>query len=514
MEITKTGLMPCKLKFYCRKGFSLVEILVSMLIIGILVLSFTPLFVSSVKGITGAGDRSNNLYDAQGKMETVIGTRQGILFEDGSFVPLDKSTFPVDFEGDDLSNQTGGRVAVDSLTTFLAGTPSIKLVPDCLFEGYPPDIAGGLTTTITVEGSNTHFSTAWTNLKIRDKNDFLITEGYSLNVQNSESATITLRTGLTNAKSPYIIEMSTGSETVRCALPVYFPLMVAVGDDTILVSSAADGSHWETRPAWGLMLNGLTHYDREGDDGQFVVVGDSGAIYILTDGADWEEQTSGTFNTLYAVTRGKHEDENIFVAVGEQGTILTSSDGKEWSSQNSDVVSRLNGITWGGPKGNELFVAVGDAGAILTSRDGLNWGEHHFEDSSLYFCAAAWGSPAGSELIVAVGGKLSTSEDGWKWSDPMDLQLNGVTWSKENELFVAVGHAGTILTSPDGENWNPAISSGTNENIHDVAWSSGLGGGLLVAVGDNGTVLTSPDGDNWIAQEPVTYRSLRGLDVR
>ena len=51
--------------------------------------------------------------------------------------------------------------------------------------------------------------------------------------------------------------------------------------------------------------------------------------------------------------------------------------------------------------------------------------------------------------------------------------------------YVAVGTAGTILTSPDGTQWTPRVS-GTIEGLTAVAF----GNNLYVAVGGAGTSLT------------------------
>lgn len=73
--------------------------------------------------------------------------------------------------------------------------------------------------------------------------------------------------------------------------------------------------------------------------------------------------------------------------------------------------------------------------------------------------------------------------------------LNGVVWS--GTQFVAVGEAGTVLTSPDGVTWT-SRSSGTADGLRSVAWS----GSKFVAVGGNpGTALTSSDGITWAKQD-------------
>ena len=72
-----------------------------------------------------------------------------------------------------------------------------------------------------------------------------------------------------------------------------------------------------------------------------------------------------------------------------------------------------------------------------------------------------------------------------KWMLPKGYaygNLGGITYG--NNLFVAVGVSGTILTSPDGITWT-SRTSGTNNWLDGITY----GNGLFVAVGLNGTIL-------------------------
>src|SRR6266511_839974 len=75
-----------------------------------------------------------------------------------------------------------------------------------------------------------------------------------------------------------------------------------------------------------------------------------------------------------------------------------------------------------------------------------------------------------------------------------------------NGMFVAVGDAGTVVTSPDGVTWTP-------QNSVSNAWLLGIdvsyGNGTFVAVGNScstedpvcdGVIVMSIDGTNWTAQ--------------
>lgn len=83
----------------------------------------------------------------------------------------------------------------------------------------------------------------------------------------------------------------------------------------------------------------------------------------------------------------------------------------------------------------------------------------------------------------------------WEWQNPLPQgnSLHAVT--DGNGLFVAVGEAGTVLTSANGENWE-SQDIGSTESLHEVLF----GDGRFVAVGENGNVFTSPDGVSWTEQ--------------
>jgi hypothetical protein len=72
----------------------------------------------------------------------------------------------------------------------------------------------------------------------------------------------------------------------------------------------------------------------------------------------------------------------------------------------------------------------------------------------------------------------------WSWRSPLPQgnPLRGVSYG--NNTFVAVGDAGTVISSPDGVTWT-SRNSGTS-NLQGVSY----GNNTFVAVGD-GTVLQS-----------------------
>ena len=72
--------------------------------------------------------------------------------------------------------------------------------------------------------------------------------------------------------------------------------------------------------------------------------------------------------------------------------------------------------------------------------------------------------------------------------------------------FLAVGAAGTILTTSDGESWSEETSP-TDVDLLAVGW----GDGVFVAVGKGGTILSSTDGVSWDEQDSTSGRDLFGV---
>ena len=101
--------------------------------------------------------------------------------------------------------------------------------------------------------------------------------------------------------------------------------------------------------------------------------------------------------------------------------------------------------------------------------------------------------------------------DEWTWRSPLPQgnTLRAVTYA--NNLFVAVGEAGTVVTSPDGATWTLRPTP-TTQPLNGVA----SGNGVFVAVGGLGhpfssVVLTSSDGQAWTPRSAPAAGPLTGI---
>jgi hypothetical protein len=124
-----------------------------------------------------------------------------------------------------------------------------------------------------------------------------------------------------------------------------------------------------TSPTGSNTLFGITY-----GNGQFVAVGDSGAIATSLDGVNWVRRQSGIRDGLGAVTFGNGQ----FVAVGGRETnntwiaiLLSSTNGVDWVQRDTGVdwVPRNTvgagtwfAIPWGITYGDGQFVVVGERG--------------------------------------------------------------------------------------------------------------------------------------------------------
>jgi hypothetical protein len=116
-----------------------------------------------------------------------------------------------------------------------------------------------------------------------------------------------------------------------------------------------------------------------------------------------------------------------------------------------------------------------------------------------------------SYVVVGTGGTIlyntrsydsvgnTSSSTGWTQADSNTIQnLNGVQsnagLTTQANAYVAVGRGGTILYSASVSGpWIAANSVPTTVNLNAVGWTNNN----WVAVGDAGTIITSTDGSNW-----------------
>jgi hypothetical protein len=199
-------------------------------------------------------------------------------------------------------------------------------------------------------------------------------------------------------------------------------------------------------------------------------------------------------NELTSITYGN----GMFVATGADGAIITSADGETWDIQNSGTSNYLDGAAWLDGK----FWCVG-SGVMLNSTDGVNWTNPNtgpsFTGRNIGFNGSRYVIPSSSSVRYS-------SDNGTNWN----LVNLGVIlgWSEyrmmydiawDGSQFVVVGDYGTVVTSPDGDNWTEQTSPVT-AHLKAIVYD----GSTFVAIGNGGAIITSPDGTSWTQQTSGT----------
>lgn len=313
--------MPQKKCCNQTEGYSIMEVLISMLILSILVAAFTPLFLYSVNSLKKAGTLHQQNADDQGKMEIVMSTGEGFMDENGEYTEMIDSTFPVRVSGTQ-KNIDGTVVEAGDLKSFVSSVARMTIAPDTINEGYAND------TLIAITGDNTHFIKNQSKLEIRNVNKTLIGSSYysSLSVSNATTASFKLKQGLTSSQSPYLITVKTGSETVSAILTIDLPNMLAVGErGTLLVSAGATNQPW-TAKSTGIEedLFGVSFKNQE-----FLTFGALGTMMTSQDTSAWRMTGPENTNDLFSMSV-RYSDQKAIIT-GKGATILLSDDDSSWS---------------------------------------------------------------------------------------------------------------------------------------------------------------------------------------
>jgi hypothetical protein len=221
-------------------------------------------------------------------------------------------------------------------------------------------------------------------------------------------------------------------------------------------------------------------------------VGAAGTVVFSTDTLAWTTKTSGTVADLYALAS---PGTGALVAVGAGGTVIATVDGTTWTTSTSATTKNLYAAAYGISR----YVAVGAEGTVVTSTDGATWQlvpvntPNDLRAVALGVISTTTGSgttavTTTASIFVAMGvaGTLLTSSDGLTWTVQTPMSTNTINAVVYSSQFVAVGNAGSIYTSADGITWQARLSGTANDLTALARTSSGY-----VAVGAAGTNLTS-----------------------
>jgi hypothetical protein len=234
----------------------------------------------------------------------------------------------------------------------------------------------------------------------------------------------------------------------------------------------------------------------------------NGNIYTSVDAQTWTLKNSGTNMPLHALTFGN----NIFVAVGAAGTIVTGSrDGLKWTPVKTAISDDLWSVTYA----KNLFIAVGANGTVIISPDGYKWTKTAVLSPGQTLKNIVYGyrdddyfRTNGYFITITDTGTIFRSYDGLTWENEYMRYANKLaSVIFVNDLFVAIGTNGRVMTSPIGFgewlSWFDRYST-TMEHLYSITY----GGGRYVTVGANGTIMISDDLSRWKVVESGTKSHL------
>lgn len=358
-------------------GMTLVEILVSLVILGLVLMSVFPLVTQSLQVVNLSNTIATQLFSQQDEIEVVAVTKDGAFLEDGTFIPV--SSFSV-FTGDDTTWVAGMTVKKDKLIRFFASRLGYKNYTFNVIEGYTSSEG----TFIIEDGS----------IKADDNYSITATDkhGSFCSLSNDTyngSIEFTLPTDsfdrFTNYGSPYLITVTNDAtdETQEIAsLFVRLPKAVIAGSSGLLISSSNIPSNWveDGNTTWVQKSKSLNKINKiinihNSADGRncFVAIADGGSVYIWKDGSNSFESVSlpgavGTRNLNDIILI-----PNTVMIVGDGGLVIKgeyqfTDDDMTWtwsvvrSAGSGWAYSDLNAIAY---KGSGEYYLVGDKKMII-----------------------------------------------------------------------------------------------------------------------------------------------------
>jgi len=156
------------------------------------------------------------------------------------------------------------------------------------------------------------------------------------------------------------------------------------------------------------------------------------------------------------------------------GSVITSADGTNWATQKpvgnpGPPVTGMNAISFGFVNAGALYLAAGTGGRIYSNPSGdlVNWTQ--VVDPNI---------------------------------PPNDL--NSISLLGDGSFYVT-GTLGTLLSSPNGSTWNAPFATNTTSTLHAVTLCVLCTGVRYVAVGDAGTIVTSTDTQTWTLVPPTAF---------
>lgn len=283
---------------------------------------------------------------------------------------------------------------------------------------------------------------------------------------------------------------------------------IAVGSNSTILTSA-DGLIWIPQTsASSADFNAIA----QSNTGRFIAVGAAGKIQTSLNAIDWTDVVSGTSSALNSVV---HSTVG-WVAVGNGGTVLFSSNGTSWITVDPvPIVADLNSVVYDG----SYFIAVGNSGTIIRSSDGTVWTAIVSGiTADLNGITTAVVDMDTVDIAVGNNGAIYLSRDfSSTWTVPTSytaVSSDLISVSRYNNLYMAVGLNGSVLTSPDGEEWTnvsiPGILTASEQLTYNELTETLSIDSTSVSINGNVTINTS-DASNTIQ---IGYTDVANVNIR
>ncbi|NQU67791.1 MAG: hypothetical protein HQ510_07610 [Candidatus Marinimicrobia bacterium] len=230
----------------------------------------------------------------------------------------------------------------------------------------------------------------------------------------------------------------------------------------------------------------------------------------------WNDQDSESNRFLTAVS---FPDAMHGWTVGQTNTILNTNNGGEiWIEQIPEPSSNywslyfINAnVGWACGSNGKIVNTMNSGVVWLNQTSGTNydlWDVFFLDELNGWIVGGKpWTTTGPIQMILHTENGGST----WYFQDynSGEWPLKAVFFWNE-QIGWAVGELGYILTTSNGgENWSYQ-SSGTNQQLYDIIFTTATNGWI---VGEQGTVLTTSNGgDTWLSVDIGTTHSLQGID--
>lgn len=483
-----------------KDAFTLLEIIISIAIIGILATTFITIFSSQYVSIIKSGNKNKATYKASGETEKRMSGKDTV---DNGMITLNFGTNELTFKvpiGLIEQEETVGSSS-SKLKTGIPLVPIIELNPKQVDEGK-----NEYAVVVTSENLNLK-NIKSLSIKDRDGNS---PKKVTTSIED-DKLTLKLE-GIENQQSPYTLEIEENgsNKKAKSTLHVDLPNFLSIdnnNDKNILISS--DGEYWMKKEIKYLGDgSGLNKVIR--DKNGFIALGEK-ELLVMEKNKEYKvlqnNRLPGNKSFLDMVWNGKNyfalsSDRKIYKST-KDSILSTGWDLVDIDYEKIGTITHLKTI-------NENTLAV-----ISDTVENRLINTETLVDKSIS------GFERIEDIVEGKGGVFATGKDKGIYKANFDavseqytlnsvskgsvgeMKFNSIIWGGvgDFEEFIVAGESGNILRSSNGEDWN-SVTWDSGRPSSDVIFNSVVWGGELnkkkfIAIGTNGNIAFSENGSRW-----------------